>query len=240
MEKAIIPHYMDDVLVCATNDDELTNELDLTINALIVAGLEPQESKVQRMPPWQYLGLEISKRTIVPQKLAIKTKVTTLANVHQLCGALNWVRPWLGLATEDLAPLFELLKGGEELNSPRVLSPEAEKVLEKTPFLMVFVSAHTSEKSWDAIKHLVQAFSFIGIPKALKMDNGLAYRSEEFRSFLQQWGVEQKTGISHSPTAQAMVERTHQEIKRVLKQQQQVLKAESPSIRLARALFTIA
>ncbi|NWT63390.1 POK18 protein, partial [Erythrocercus mccallii] len=56
--------------------------------------------------PWKYLGLEIGKRTIVPQKLAFKTKIKTLADVHQLCGALNWVRPWLGLSTEDLAPLF--------------------------------------------------------------------------------------------------------------------------------------
>ncbi|RMC18019.1 hypothetical protein DUI87_04897 [Hirundo rustica rustica] len=281
VEKAIIHHYMDDVLVCAPNDDVLTHVLDLTINALIVAELKLQESKVQRMPPWQYLGLETGKGTIVPQKFAIKTKIKTLADVHQLCGALNWVRPWLGLTTEDLAPLFELLKGGEELSSSRVLTLEAEKALEKhaLPTLnvgvnprglhrcevwqvevthvpqfgkqkyghvsvytfsgAVFASSHTGEKSWDAIKHLVQAFSFMGKPKALKTDNGPVYRSEEFRSFLQQWEVEQKTGILHSLTDQAVAEKTHWEIKRVLDKQQQVLKPESPSIQLARALFTI-
>ncbi|RMC15214.1 hypothetical protein DUI87_07398 [Hirundo rustica rustica] len=36
-----------------------------------------------------------------------------------------------------------------------------------------------------------------------------------------------------------MVERTHGTIKRVLHQQQRVLKAETPAVRLARALFTI-
>ncbi|RMC10948.1 hypothetical protein DUI87_12661 [Hirundo rustica rustica] len=43
---------------------------------LVVIGdcFELQEEKVQRMPPWKYLGLEIGKRSIVPQKLAIKTK----------------------------------------------------------------------------------------------------------------------------------------------------------------------
>ncbi|RMC12523.1 hypothetical protein DUI87_10043 [Hirundo rustica rustica] len=625
-DKAIIHHYMDDVLVCAPNDDVLSHALDLTINALIAAGFELQEEKVQRMPPWRYLGLEISKRTIVPQKLEIKTKVSTLADLHQLCGALNWVRPWLGLTTEDLAPLFNLLKGGEELCSPRTLTPEAKSALEKVqdcmstrqahrcdpglpfkfivmgrlphlhgvifqwsnttkkdrggndplliiewvflshqrskrmtrpqelvaelirkarsrirdlagcdfqcihipiglksgqitkamlehllqenealqfaldsftgqisihrpahkifnqdvqfvlsvksvqsrkplealtvftdasgrshksvmtwkdpqtqqweadiaevegspqvaelaavvrafekfpePFNLVtdsayvagvvsraeqailqevsnialfellskliklvshrehsfyvmhtrshtelpgfiadgnrradalaapvamaplpnvfeqaklshqlfhqnapglvrrfhltreqakaivaacpscskyalptlsagvnprglkscevwqtdvthfpefgrskfvhvsvdtfsgtvFASAHTGEKSLDAIKHLIQAFSFMGIPRELKTDNGPAYRSREFCSFLQQWGVEHKTGIPHSPTGQAVVERTHRDIKRVLHQQQQVLKTEPPSIRLARALFTI-
>ncbi|RMC19842.1 hypothetical protein DUI87_03407 [Hirundo rustica rustica] len=60
-----------------------------------VKGFELQEDKVQRMPPWRYLGLEIGKRTIVPQKLEIKAKIQTLADVHQLCGALNWCDPSL-------------------------------------------------------------------------------------------------------------------------------------------------
>ncbi|RMC12208.1 hypothetical protein DUI87_11344 [Hirundo rustica rustica] len=77
----------------------------------------------------------------------------------------------------------------------------------------VFASAHTGEKAGDAIKHLIHAFSFMGIPRELKTDNGPAYKSRELRSFLQQWGVEHKTGIPHSPTGQAMVERTHGTIK---------------------------
>ncbi|RMC13517.1 hypothetical protein DUI87_08593 [Hirundo rustica rustica] len=469
-DKAIIYHYMDDVLVCAPSDDDLSHALDLTINSLIAAGFELQNEKVQRMPPWRYLGLEISKRTIVPQKLEIKTKVSTLADLHQLCGSLNWVRPWLGLSTEDLAPLFNLLKGGEELSSPRVLTPEAEIALERVqecmskrqahrcdpglpfkfivmgrlphlhgvifqwretpkkdrgkedPLLIiewVFLSHQRSKRmtrpqelvaelirkarsrirdlagcdfecihvpiglqsgqiTKAMLEHLIQeneslqfaldsftgqisihrpahkifnqdnkfvlslknvqsrkplkaltvftdasgrshksvltwkdqqtqrweadveevegspqiaelaavvraferfsepfnlvtdsayvagvvsraeqsilqevpnialfnllsklAFSFLGIPRELKTDNGPAYRSREFRDFLQQWGMEHKTGIPHSPTGQAMVERTHQNIKRVLHQHHQVLKTEPPSTRLARALFTI-
>ncbi|RMC18143.1 hypothetical protein DUI87_05023 [Hirundo rustica rustica] len=144
VEKAIIHHYMDDVLVCAPNGDVPTHVLDLTINALIVAG-ELQGSKVPRMPPWRYLGLEIRKRMIVLQKLAIKTKIRTLTDVHQLCGALNWVRPWLGLTTKDLAPLFELLKGEGELSSPRVLTPEAKKALEKVQNSMSMLQANWSE-----------------------------------------------------------------------------------------------
>ncbi|TRZ10837.1 hypothetical protein HGM15179_016269 [Zosterops borbonicus] len=134
--QAIIYHYMDDVLVCAPSDDLLTHALDLTVTALVAAGFELQEAKIQKMPPWKYLGLEINKRTIVPQKLAIRTDIKTLADVHQLCGALNWVRPWLGLTTEDLAPLFNLLKGGEGLSSPRSLTPEALKALEKVQELL--------------------------------------------------------------------------------------------------------
>ncbi|RMC06835.1 hypothetical protein DUI87_16283 [Hirundo rustica rustica] len=103
----------------------------------------------------------------------------------------------------------------------------------------VFASTHTGEKTSDVIKHLIQAFSFMGIPRELKTDNGPVYCSREFSSFLQQWGVGHKTGIPHSPTVQAVVEKTHREIKRVLNQQQPVLKTETPQTRLARALFTM-
>ncbi|RMC21174.1 hypothetical protein DUI87_02032 [Hirundo rustica rustica] len=153
--EAIILHYMDDVLVCAPNDDLLSHALDLTIDSLVAAGFELQEEKIQRMQPWKYLGLEIG------------------------------------------------------------------------------------EKSGDAMKHLIQAFSFLGIPKSIKTDNGPTYKSKEFRSILQQWGVKHKTGIPYSPTGQAIMERTHQNIKRVLSQQQQAVKIETPSIRLSKALFTL-
>ncbi|RMB89730.1 hypothetical protein DUI87_33927 [Hirundo rustica rustica] len=129
--EAIILHYMDDVLVCAPNDDLLSHVLDLTINSLVATAFDLQEEKMQRMPPWKYLGLEIGKRTIVSQKLAVKNNIRTLADVQQLCGSLNWLRPWLGLTTEDLGPLFNLLKGGDELSSPRALTQEAWAGLEK-------------------------------------------------------------------------------------------------------------
>ncbi|RMC22075.1 hypothetical protein DUI87_02947 [Hirundo rustica rustica] len=153
--EAIILHYMDDVLVCAPNDDLLSHALDLTLDSLVAAGFELQEEKIQRMPPWKYLGLEIG------------------------------------------------------------------------------------EKSSDAMKHLIQAFSFLSIPKSIKTDNGPTYTSKEFRSFLQQWGVEHKTGIPYSPPGQAIVERTHQNLKRVLSQQHQSLKLETPQIQLSKALFTL-
>ncbi|RMC20286.1 hypothetical protein DUI87_01133 [Hirundo rustica rustica] len=83
---------MDDVLVCAPNDDLLSHMLDLTINSLVAAGFELQEEKIQRMPPWKYLGLEIGKQTIEPQKLVVKNNIRTLADVQQLCGSLNWLK----------------------------------------------------------------------------------------------------------------------------------------------------
>ncbi|NXY09129.1 POK10 protein, partial [Pteruthius melanotis] len=52
-------------------------------------------------------------------------------------------------------------------------------------------------------------FAVLGVAKVLKMDNGLAYISSVFGNFLHSWGIQHKTGIPHSPTGQAIIERTH-------------------------------
>ncbi|RMC20271.1 hypothetical protein DUI87_01117 [Hirundo rustica rustica] len=394
--EAIILHYMDDVLVCAPNDDLLSHALDLTINSLVAAGFELQEEKIQRMLPWKYLGLEIGKQTIEPQKLVVKNNIRTLADVQQLCGSLNWqwekdivevegspqvaelaavVRAFekfpetFNLVTDSAyvagvvsrakqavlsevsnTALFNLLsklvnlishreqqfyvmhirshtdlpgsiaKGNRKADAlavPVEMAPlpnifgqakishqlfhqnasglvrqfhltrkQARAIVSMCPSCQqhtlsalsaganprglnscdvwqmdvthimsfgrqryvhvsvytfsgaVYASAHTGEKSSDAMKHLIQAFSFLGIPKSIKTDNGPTYTSKEFRSFLQQWGVEHKTGIPYSPTGQAIMERTHQNLKRVLNQHQS-LKLETPQIQLSKALFTL-
>ncbi|XP_014114212.1 PREDICTED: endogenous retrovirus group K member 11 Pol protein-like [Pseudopodoces humilis] len=143
--EAIIHYYMDDVLVCAPHDNLLRRALDLVVDVLTSAGFQLQEEKVQRMPPWKYLGLQIAERTIVPQNLAINSDTRNLADLHSLCGTLNWVRPWLGLPTEDLAPLFILLKGEKELSSSRSLTPEARKALEKVQDTLVERQEHRYE-----------------------------------------------------------------------------------------------
>ncbi|RMC20640.1 hypothetical protein DUI87_01492 [Hirundo rustica rustica] len=53
---------------------------------------DPMEDKVQRMPPWKYLGLQIAARTIVPQKLEIECNPKTLADLKSLCGSLKWAK----------------------------------------------------------------------------------------------------------------------------------------------------
>ncbi|NXB97444.1 POK8 protein, partial [Vidua chalybeata] len=125
-EKAIIYHYIDYILVCAPNDDLLTHVLDLTIDAFIAGGFEHQEKKIQKMPPWKYLGMEIGKRTIVPQKLEIKTRIETLAD--RLFGDLQWVCTTVGITSDDLQPFLPWLHGSDA-NSPRVCTPEQQKAL---------------------------------------------------------------------------------------------------------------
>ncbi|RMC22191.1 hypothetical protein DUI87_03065 [Hirundo rustica rustica] len=188
--QAIIHHYMDDVLVCAPTDDVLSHALDLTINALIAAGFELQEEKVQWMPPWKYLRLEIGKRTIVPQKLAIKTKWKDIPKKDRDGKDPLSIIEWVFLSHQR----------SKRMTRPQELVAE---LIRKARFRIRELAGW--EKAGDAIKHLIHAFSFLGIPKELKTDNGPAYKSRELCSFLQQWGVKHKTGIPHSPTVNHII-----------------------------------
>ncbi|KAL2309509.1 hypothetical protein Nmel_005710 [Mimus melanotis] len=102
----------------------------------------------------------------------------------------------------------------------------------------IFASTHTGEKAKDVQKHLVQAFSVLGIPREVKKDNGPAYASTAFEGFLQKWGIKHKMGIPYSPIGQGMGEHVHQMLKRVLEQQQGNTQFDSPHSKLHRTLFT--
>ncbi|RMC16758.1 hypothetical protein DUI87_06352 [Hirundo rustica rustica] len=103
----------------------------------------------------------------------------------------------------------------------------------------MWASAHTGEKARDVIAHWRQAFAVLGIPSAVKTDNGPAYASQQVRQFLQSWGVSHNFGIPHSPTGQAIVEHNHGTLKRVLQKQKRGMQGETPNSRLAKALYTI-
>ncbi|KFO52576.1 hypothetical protein N302_04667, partial [Corvus brachyrhynchos] len=83
----------------------------------------------------------------------------------------------------------------------------------------MFTSAHAGEKAADVEQHLVQAFATLGVPQKIETDNGPAYVSSWLRRFLQSWGIKHTTGIPHSPTGQAIVERTHKLLKGLLEHQ---------------------
>lgn len=104
---------------------------------------------------------------------------------------------------------------------------------------VIYVVALTGEKAKDAIKHLIMCFSIMGVPQRIKTDNGPAYVSDKFKSFLKKWGIEHTAGIPYSPTGQAIVERAHQTLKRVLQQQQGGTEENTPIECLCKALFTI-
>ncbi|NWT20816.1 POK7 protein, partial [Vireo altiloquus] len=63
---------------------------------------------------WTYLSLRISEQSVASQQLVIRDDLRTLWDLPQLCGSINWVRLLLGVTTEDLMPLFNLLKCCED------------------------------------------------------------------------------------------------------------------------------
>ncbi|KFO54201.1 hypothetical protein N302_13739, partial [Corvus brachyrhynchos] len=98
--------------------------------------------KVQKTSPFKYLGLKIEEQTVVPRTIKINDNPKTLQKLHQLCESINWVRQLLGLTTEDLAPLFNLLCGNEDLKSLRQLTEEARNSLIKVQEALSSRQAH--------------------------------------------------------------------------------------------------
>ncbi|NWZ83688.1 POK18 protein, partial [Poecile atricapillus] len=47
------------------------------------------------------------------------TSGNTLQDLQQLLGEINWDRPILGITNNELAPLFDLLRGDCGIKSPR-------------------------------------------------------------------------------------------------------------------------
>lgn len=117
---------MDDILLAAENYLLLHKALTAITAAIQTASLTINE-KIQKMPPWRYLGLQILSQTIQPQPLQLKDNPQMLHDLQKLLGSISRVRPLLGITNEDLAPLFVLLRGDSTLNSPRQQTTEAKE-----------------------------------------------------------------------------------------------------------------
>ncbi|NXC04272.1 POK18 protein, partial [Orthonyx spaldingii] len=128
-------------------------------------GFKLQPKKVQHASPWKYLGLKITETAITPQHITIRDNPRTLQELHQLCGSLNWVRPWLGLTTEDLSPLFNLTSFGS-------LTAEARRAIEKAEEAINTRQAHRYLPS--------RPFDFIVLGKA-PHPHGLIFQWDEGR-----------------------------------------------------------
>ncbi|NXK74548.1 POK10 protein, partial [Amazona guildingii] len=59
-------------------------------------------------------------------------------------------------------------------------------------------------------RHMLSAIAVFGIPHEVKTDNGPAYISKTIQDFFRLWGISHCTGIPHSRTGQAIIERSHQ------------------------------
>ena len=124
----VIYHYMDNILIAQSRpfatDQELYLERTLQGKGLVIA-----PEKVQREPPWKYLGWVITQLHVRPQKLMLHMDIQTLNDAQKLLGDLQWLRPIVGLSNNDLNSLRPLLKGTDPAARVSV-SPEQRQTIE--------------------------------------------------------------------------------------------------------------
>lgn len=125
-------HYMDDILLAHPRVTTLQQILQDMIVTLQEWGLIVAPEKIQQEPPYNYLGRTIKTDYITSQKLQIRRdQLQTLNDFQKLLGDINWIRPYLKLSTNDLRPLFEILKGDSNPNSSRTLTEAGKLALQQ-------------------------------------------------------------------------------------------------------------
>lgn len=101
----------------------------------------------------------------------------------------------------------------------------------------LYTSGHIGETAKEVIKYLLQTFPTLGISKEIKTDNGPTYTLHRLQRFFPLWGIKHKTGISHSPSGQSIIERAHSFLKNLLEKQKEGVEVLSNTERLSKALY---
>lgn len=65
----------------------------------------------------------------------------------------------------------------------------------------------------------LSVFSIMGLPLAIKTDNGPTYTSAKFAKFCPEWHITHTTGFPYNPQGQAIVERANATLKKQLQKQ---------------------
>ena len=87
---------------------------------------------VQKTEVKHYLGTKLRDAVVESLKLELRMdKLRTLNDFQKLLGDINWIWPYCNLPNAELCPLFDILKGDSNLQSPRQLTPLARAFLQK-------------------------------------------------------------------------------------------------------------
>lgn len=82
---------MDDILLAAKKQEQLTDLQSSAISSLQNYGLSLAPEKNLIAEPWKYLGLITSQKQVRPQKTQLQNKVENLTDVQKLMGSINWL-----------------------------------------------------------------------------------------------------------------------------------------------------
>jgi hypothetical protein len=120
-----IIHYTDDVLMVGKDPQDLLLCYRDLQQALTDKGLQIAPEKLQTQDPYNYLDFRLTDQAVYPQKIVIRRdSLKTLNNFQKLLGDINWLCPYLKLATEELKSLFDILKGSSDPTFPSSLTSE--------------------------------------------------------------------------------------------------------------------
>uniref|UniRef100_A0A667I7A2 RNase H type-1 domain-containing protein n=1 Tax=Lynx canadensis TaxID=61383 RepID=A0A667I7A2_LYNCA len=123
-------HYTGDLLLAAETEELLQEAFISLQRCLKACNLIVAPEKVQREAPFEYLGYLVSKSTIRPQEVSVRTgHLTTLNDFQKLLGDINWIRNTPGVTTEQSLPSFNILKGDSSPASPQSLTQEAKEAI---------------------------------------------------------------------------------------------------------------
>ena len=127
---------MDDILIGATNEEEMADNLILVFNRLALYNLKIQLTKSKfYKTEVKILGVVFSKkgRTIDPAKIsAIQNfpKITTLKSCQAFLGMLAFLSSFIPHFSTALYPVFQLLTD-QKTKVSLLLSPRKQKMLLK-------------------------------------------------------------------------------------------------------------
>lgn len=100
---------MDDLLLICYDKQYLQKALDLLLQYLAFLKLMVAPEKIQRMPYFSFLGFSDIK-DIQPLTFNLNSKDEyTLTELQQLCGKINWLKPFLLVPELEIRFLFSFL-----------------------------------------------------------------------------------------------------------------------------------
>ena len=124
----LVIHYMDDILFSAPSVLETQQKFDIAQQSLKDFGLIISPENIQTSTPYHYLGSAVNRQRITPQLTQIHVdKLSTLNDFQKLLGNINWIRPTLGIANDQLTNLLNTLKGDAYLNSLCLIQNKLQK-----------------------------------------------------------------------------------------------------------------
>ncbi|AAA91923.2 pol protein, partial [Simian immunodeficiency virus] len=122
-----IVQYMDDLWLASDHDETRHNQqVDIVRKMLLEKGLETPDKKVQREPPWEWMGYKLhpNKWTINKIELPPLEGEWTVNKIQKVVGVLNWASQiYPGIKTKHTCAM---LRGKKNLLEEIVWTEEAE------------------------------------------------------------------------------------------------------------------